>query len=172
MKRYLILLTFILSICSQIAAQKVIINGVNFSLFEGSDGYPTSSYENGKMEISIDQSWPTSVLLITYYSSTGKEIVCRGFTTDALYGYSANEIVKPLRVRDVYIFKENYSGDKSMAFQVSQLTINPVDEPFLPMAIYMQIFVNDSLFLSSTVEYSTQIWNELTSLLKKYQKYL
>lgn len=172
MKKYIMSLLVILSICFQLTAQKVIIDDVNFSLFEGSDGYPTSSFENGKLEIAIDQSWPNSTLLITYYSSSGKEIVSRGLTTDARYGYSADEIVKPLRVRDIYIFMENYSGGKNMAFQVCQLTMNPVNEAFLPMAIYMQIFVNDSLYLSSTVKYSSSTWNELISLLKRYQKYL
>lgn len=171
MKKYLTTLCFILLMCLQLSAQKVVIDDINFLVDEGSG--EESKYENGKLEIMIDHSMSVPTLLLSYYSSTGKEIACKGFTTDASYGYEANEeIVSPLRIRDVYVFKENFSSGREKMLHVCQVTLKPESESFLPMGIYITIFLNDSLYISSMAEFSTSTWNEVTSILKSYQKLL
>ncbi len=40
------------------------------------------------------------------------------------------------------------------------------------MAIYLQIFNEKGLFLSSTVEFSSTNWDKLVTLYKKYLRYL
>ncbi len=152
-------------------AQKVELNNINFSLFENSNDAPASSYKNGKLIISIDYG-SEPVFLIQYFSSNGKEIVCRGFTSTSLYALVPEESKKTFRIRNLYALKENYSHGQSMVFQMCQLCIDRDDKPFTPMAIYLQIFNEKGLFLSSTVGFSSTNWDKLVTLYKKYLKYL
>lgn len=150
------------------------INNINFSLFKGSDGKPTSSYENGKLDITLAQG-TDYCLLLNYYSYQGQEIEARGFCNcnKIKYAYNSNVVNgKLFRVRNIHIFREYLQSGKTHSLQISQLSMSSENETFIPHAIYIQYFVNDSLYISSTVEYSTSSWNELVAIIKKFQSHL
>ncbi|MCM1336675.1 MAG: hypothetical protein NC187_03260 [Candidatus Amulumruptor caecigallinarius] len=152
--------------------KQVDLYGVSFSLFDGSDGAPTSSYGNGHIEIKIDPEEHNSLIII-YYSSNGKHIKEKYISREAEYGFEEEEVKEPLlRAKDIYVFIDSSSKTRRKAFQVSKLCMAPESKPFVPHTIYIQYFVNGSLKISATMEYSEAAWDDLEKVLKKFQNYL
>lgn len=143
---------------------------VNFSLFKGSDGHPTESYENGVADFYLVEmdglnSGKTFGLFFDFFTESGNRIYAGALGNESKYRHIANPSKDEMGfvIKDLTILKEDYTNSsRLLCIYLITDKQNPTQDPY---AIRTQIYENEELYISASLEYSLENWKKLKSIL-------